>query len=63
MPGVMFPHRVGVNADAVHYPGGLNGFGERPQPPEDTVPREEYDALKAKYEELAAAVKDLAERV
>lgn len=51
-------------ADPTYNPAWLNpGDFAIPPLPEDTVPREEYEAMKAKYEELAAAVKDLAERV
>lgn len=41
---------------------GLNGFGDDPEP-EATVPKTEYDAMKAKYEELVSAVKNLAQLV
>lgn len=59
---------VDLNRTDKDYPAiirgaGLNGFGESPQQPEETVPREEYEAMKAKYNDLAAAVRELAERV
>ena len=59
---------VDLNRTDKDYPAiirgaGLNGFGEQPQPPDDTVPKSEYDAMKAKYEELVSAVKNLAQLV
>ena len=59
---------VDLNRTDKDYPAiirgaGLNGFGEQPQPPEDTVPKSEYDAMKAKYEELVSAAKNLAQLV
>lgn len=54
-------------ADPTYNPAWLNpgDFAIPPIPdsPEDTVPREEYEAMKAKYNDLAAAVRELAERV
>lgn len=59
---------VDLNRTDKDYPAiirgaGLNGFWESPQQPEETVPKSEYDAMKAKYEELVSAVKNLAQLV
>jgi murein DD-endopeptidase MepM/ murein hydrolase activator NlpD len=54
-------------ADPTYNPAWLNpgDFAIPPIPdsPEDTVPREEYEAMKAKYENLSAAVRGLADSI